>query len=163
MISEVVIKEYDSNNKIVVFKLKNDSKVTAKNVSVDFYNYLNKKSLFTKGIRYLDNGTGIDIPAGETRAYKVAYLKDYEDFFNPDSPGSRLLRVSKDVNLHNPFELNAIACGVIDGEIPTCSYSSSGRSTIVSIKYGSIFGQKYKFITQFYNNFLDGEVSYNQS
>lgn len=150
--------KYNSNDELVTFTIKNTSTVTAKNVRVEFYNYNSNKSPYSDEFANGYNGTGIDIRAGETRKYKVALLSDYENFFNPDDPGSPLLRVSTEIQSKKPFELEAIVCGVINGEIPPCTFSYSGRSTVVDIRYGSIFGQQYHVLTQFYNNFLKGEV-----
>lgn len=150
--------KYSANDELVTFTIKNTSNVTAKNVRVDFYNYYSIKSPYTGEFSSDDNGTGVDIRAGETRKYKVALLSDYEKFFNPDDPGAPLLRVSTEIQSEKPLELQAIVCGVINGEIPPCTFSYSGSSTFVDIRYGSIFGQKYHVLTQFYNNFLKGEV-----
>ncbi|WP_233968878.1 hypothetical protein [Pectobacterium polaris] len=150
--------KYNSNDELVTFTIKNTSTVTAKNVRVEFYNYNSNKYPYSDEFASGYNGTGVDIRAGETRKYKIALLSDYENFFNPDDPGAPLLRVSTEIQPKQPFELEAIACGVINGEIPPCTFSSSGRSTVVDIRYGSIFGQKYHVLTQFYNTFLKGEV-----
>ncbi|CAK1692133.1 SMODS-associating 2TM beta-strand rich effector domain-containing protein [Vibrio crassostreae] len=154
-IDSVSIEKYDSQRDMVVFTLRNPSTVTAKNVRVDFYNHKNEKSQYSKGLRYIDSGSGIDIPAGQTRSYRVAYKEEYERFFNPTDPGEELLKVSKHINAKNPFELQNIVCG----DASTCSFNSNGNSTIVNIKYGSIFEQKYGLLTQFYNTFLDGKVN----
>ncbi|CAH7427699.1 conserved hypothetical protein [Vibrio chagasii] len=154
-IDSVSIEKYDSQRDMVVFTLRNPSTVTAKNVRVDFYNHKNEKSQYSEGLRYIDSGSGVDIPAGQTRSYRVAYKEAYERFFNPTDPGEELLKVSKHINAKNPFELQNIVCG----DASTCSFNSNGNSTIVNIKYGSIFGQKYGLLTQFYNTFLDGKVN----
>ena len=154
-IKNVRIEKYDSKRDIVIFELLNSSTVTAKNVRVDFYNHRNEKSNYSGGMRYIDSGDGINIPAGESRSYRVAYKKDYETFFNPNNPGEKLLKVSKEINSKNPFELQAMVCG----DATSCSFNSTGNSTIVSIRYGSIFGHKYTVLTQFYNTFLDGDVN----
>lgn len=156
-IDNVSIEKYDSQRDVVVFKLRNPSTVTAKNVRVDFYNNKYEKSKYSKGLRYVDTGHGIDIPAGQARTYRVAYKEDYERFFNPSDPGEQLLKVSKDINAKIPLELKNTICG----DVSSCSFNTNGNSTIVNIKYGSIFGQKYGLITQFYNTFLDGEISKN--
>lgn len=153
-IADVSIEEYDSKRDMIVFKLRNPSKVTAKNVRVDFYNHLNEKSPYSEGLRYIDSGNGIDIPAGQIHSYRVAFKNDYENFFNPKDSGGKLLKVSKEINPKNPFELHNIVCG----DASSCYFNSNGNSTVVNIKYGSIFGQKYRFLTQFYNTFLDGEI-----
>ncbi len=153
-IEKVSVEQYDSKRDMVVFTLKNPSTVTAKNVRVDFYNHLSQKSSYSQGLRYVDSGSGIDIPAGELRSYRVAFMEDYEIFFNPTSPGGQLLKVSKDINPKDPFELQRMVCS----NATPCYFNSNGNSTVVRIKYGSIFGQKYGLLTQFYNTFLDGEV-----
>lgn len=153
-IADVSIQKYDSKRDVIVFTLVNPSSVTAKNVRVDFYNYESEKSPFSEGMRYVDSGDGIDIPAGKMRSYKVAFKSDYENFFNPNNPSEELLGVSKNITHKNPFELNNIVCG----NASSCFFESNRNSTAVSIKYGSIFGQKYGLYTQFYNIFLDGEV-----
>ncbi len=148
----------DKDGESIFFTLRNNSNVTAKNVRVSFYNYKGDKSPYHD--RFTNDNDGIDIPAGENKSYKVAFISDYEKFFNPENPGAKLLKVSTKINSEKPFELQAIACGVENGEISPCSFNSSGRSTIVDIKYRSIFGQTYQTLTQFYNIFLDGEISY---
>lgn len=153
-ILNVTIEESDSKRDMIVFTLRNPSTVTAENVRVDFYNYLGEKSPHSEGIRYIDNGRGIDIPSGQTRSYRVAFKEEYEKFFNPKDPSEPLLKVSKSVNRKDPFELQNTICG----NASTCSYNSKGNSTVVNVKYGSIFGQKYGLLTQFYNTFLDGEI-----
>ena len=64
------------------------------------------------------------------------------------------MKVSTDINPKNPFELQNTVCG----DAASCSFNLNGNSTVVNIRYGSIFGQKYGLLTQFYNTFLDGEV-----
>lgn len=153
-IADIAIEKHDSKRDMVILTLFNPSSVTAKNVRVDFYNNKNEKSPYNEGLHHVDGGDGINIPAGETRSYRIAYKKDYESFFNPMDPGEPLLKVSKEINPKNPFELHNIVCGMAT----SCSFNSNRNSTIVNIRYGSIFGQKFKVLTQFYNTFLDGEV-----
>ncbi|MFT4776915.1 MAG: hypothetical protein ACI9B7_001289 [Oleispira sp.] len=153
-IENIAIEKYDSKRDMVVFTLRNPSKVTAKNVRVDFYNDSSEKSPYSEGLRYVDSGSGIDIPAGQIRTYRVAFKKVYEKFFNPKGPDGKLIKVSKDINSKDPFELKNTVCG----EAASCSFNSNSNSTVVNIKYGSIFGQKYRLLTQFYNTFLDGKV-----
>lgn len=150
--------KYNSSTEMVTFTIKNMSTVTAKNVRVNFYNYNGKKiSDFDRYSNGYD-GAGVDIRAGATRKFKVALLSNYGNFFNPENPEAPLLKVSTEIQSEKPFELQKLACGVINGEIPPCTFSYSIKSTIVDIRYGSIFGQKYSVLTQFYNSFLDGEV-----
>lgn len=145
---------------MVTFSIKNKSSVTAKNVRVYFYNYKGKKLLsddkYSNGL----NNTGIDIRAGETHKFKIALLDTYENFFNPDNPGAQLLKVSTKTQSETTSDLQAIVCGKINGEIPPCVFSYSTRSTVVDIRYGSIFGQRYHVLTQFYNDFLKGKVEF---
>ncbi|NJC38071.1 hypothetical protein GGR60_002625 [Xanthomonas arboricola] len=159
-ITRVKKEKNSSSDELVTFTIKNTSNVTAKNVRVEFYNYESSKSPYGDEFANGYNGNGVDIRAGETRKYKVALLSDYEKFFNPDDSGAPLLRVSTEIQSERPFELEALACGVINGDIPPCTFSTSGRSTVVDIRYGSIFGQKYHVLTQFYNTFLKGEVKF---
>lgn len=154
-IADVFIENFDSKHDMIVLTLKNPSTVTAKNVRIDFYNNLDRKSPYSEGLRHIDSGSGIDIPAGQTLSYRVAFLNDYENFFNPQAPGKKLIKVSKDINIQNPFELHNIVCG----DSSSCSFSSNTISTIVNIKYGSIFDQRYRLLTQFYNTFLDGKIT----
>lgn len=154
-IADVAIEKYDSKREMIVFKLKNPSRVTAKNVRVNFYNHNSEKSPYSEGIRYIDSGSGIDIPAGEIRSYRVAFKNDYENFFSPNFIDKKLLKVSTEIDSKNPFELNYVVCK----NTSSCSFSSIINSTVVSIKYGSIFGQKYGLYAQFYNTFLDGKVN----
>ena len=149
---------YNTSDEMVTLTLKNMSTVTAKNVRVEFYNYRGKKT--PNFDRYSNgyDGAGIDIRAGATHKFKVALLTNYGDFFNPENPAAPLLKVSTKIHSENPFELQKLACGVINGEIPPCTFDHSINSTIVDIRYGSIFGQKYNVLTQFYNSFLEGEV-----
>lgn len=148
----------NSNDEIVTFTIKNTSTVTAKNVRVNFYNYSGKKA--PKFDRYSNgyNDTGIDIRAGATHTFNVALLSNYKKFFNPEDPGADLLSVSTKIQPEKTYELQKIACGVINGEIPPCTFKYLVRPTVVDIRYGSIFGQKYNVLAQFYNSFLDGEA-----
>lgn len=159
-IMEVDKEKYKTGEEIVTFTIKNKSTVTAKNVRVDFYNYIGKKSPNIDRYSNGYNDMGVDIRAGATHKFKVALLSDYESFFNPEDPGASLLRVSTKIKSEKAFELQKLACGLINGEIPPCSFSYSIRSTIVDIRYGSVFGQKFNVLTQFYNSFLDSEVKF---
>lgn len=152
--------KYSPTDEMVTISIKNSSNVTAKNVRVDFYNYHSKR--FTNDDKYSNgiNGSGVDISAGETRKYKIASLNTYKNFFNPEAPGAQLLNVSKKNQSATTPELQAIVCGKTNGEIAPCDFSYSTRSTVVDIKYGSIFGQRYHVLTQFYNEFLNGDVKF---
>jgi hypothetical protein len=159
-ITGVEKEKYGTKYEIVTFSIKNTSTVTAKNVRVAFYNYEFRK--FTHNDRFSNgyNDSGVDIGAGETRKYKIASINNYEHFFNPDYPGAPLIRVSTTLQSNKLTDIREIACGKINGEVPLCSFSYSTSSTIVDVRYGSIFGQKYHVLTQLYNDFLDGEVTF---
>ncbi|MGT0149532.1 hypothetical protein ACT691_06955 [Vibrio metschnikovii] len=102
-------------------------------------------------MRYIDSADGINIPAGESRSYRVAYKKDYETFFNPDNPGEGIKGV-KEINskIHLSYKQLCVVMLHLAHSIRLAI------PTIVSIRYGSIFGHKYTVLTQFYNTFLDG-------
>lgn len=159
-ITGVSKKPVGPNKEAVFLTLTNNSKVTARNVRVYLYNHLGTRvstaEPFTNGME----GSGVSIHAGESRQYRLSDVSDYENLFNPETPGASLLRVSTQVQDEAPFELATLACGVDQWGVRPCEFDSTGLSTIVNLRYGSIFGQKYNVLTQFYNTFLKGEVRY---
>jgi hypothetical protein len=156
----VIREPYDNRGDVIALSIRNSSTVTARNVKVVFYNHEGIKSPYFDEVSELQNGNGIQIRAGETEKYIIAFVKDYEMFFNPSSPRDRLIGVSININTENPFEEGAVVCGTSKNSLVPCKYRAVGLSTVVHIKFGSIFGYKYNILTQFYNRFLDGEIEF---
>lgn len=160
VISGVSKEPVGPNKEAVFLTLANNSTVTARNVRVYLYNHLSSRVSIAEPFANGLEGSGVSIPAGESRRYRISDVDDYENLFNPENPESSLLRVSTEVQDEAPFELATLACGVDQWGVRPCEFDSTGLSTVVNLRYGSIFGQKYNVLTQFYNTFLKGEVRY---
>lgn len=160
MVTNVSIDSAESiDGQSVFLTLTNKSSVTAKNVRLDIYNHLGAWVPLSEPFANGYKGAGDDIPAGESRRYRIASIAEYAKLFNPKDPRSKLLRVSTKIQDENSFELSAVVCGTQDGDTGSCAFNSKELSTVVRLRYGSIFGQKCELLTQFYNTFLEGKVS----
>lgn len=159
-ISDVSKEPFGSNKEAVFLTLKNRSSVTARNVRIYLYNHEGSKMPIAEPFANGPEGTGVGIPAGENRRYRIGYVDEYEKIFYPEQRHASLLRVSTKFQDEAPFELETLACGVDEWGVRPCTFRSTGISTLVNIRYGSIFGQKYNTLTQFYNTFLIGEVDF---
>lgn len=155
-----ISRENINSDQFLSIYLKNTSTVTAKNAQLTFYNHKGLKYPYGQELTNLYDGSKTDIRAGATQKYTIASVKNYESFFGPSTPNAKLLRASTTIQSEKPFELEEIVCGRKNGGIASCSFNADGNSTILDIKYGSIFEQKYSTLTQFYNTFLNGEVKY---
>lgn len=159
VISGVSKKPVGPNKEAVFLTLTNNSNVTARNVRIYLYNQLGSRVSIAETFANGLEGSGVSIPAGESRRYRISDVDDYENIFNSENPGFSLL-VSTVVQDEAPFELATLARGDDQWGVRPCQFDSTGLSTIVNLRYGSIFGQKYNVLTQFYNTFLKGEVYY---
>jgi hypothetical protein len=145
------------DEKFVFLTVTNRSSVTAKNVRLDFYSHVGAK---VDAIEPFANGyeaSGVDIPAGDSRRYKIASVKAYAKLFNPGHADSTLLRVSTKIQDEEPHEFEDIVCGPQGKGSDPCAFDVTGVSTVVRVRYGSIFGEKHLLLTQFYNTFLVGQ------
>ena len=159
-ITNISIESLGTGSEAVFLTLTNNSSVTARNVQVYLYNHLGAKLAVAEPFANGYKGGGMDIAANMNRRYKIGSLQEYERSFNLKDPNARLLRVSTQPQDLQPFELQALACGYKQGRIRPCAFGLVDRSTLVDLRYGSIFGQKYAALTQFYNTFLQGKVEY---
>lgn len=100
------------------------------------------------------NGYGVDISAGATRTYRIAAVSKYTDLFYPANRNAKLVYVSTKLQSALPADILTNVCATAGQSADDCDVSTEGISTVVSIRYGSIFGQKYSTLTQFYNTFL---------
>lgn len=150
---------YDRARKYVYIAITNVSPTAAKSVRVDFYNYLGKSVSVSPLLSSEASNDDVDIAAGATKQFRVAQLEDYAKLFAPHLFSSELLSVSTSLKAQTPSGISQSICATQLNESNLCSFNTKWLSTIVRIRYGSMFSKEHVLLTQYYNTFLENNAS----
>lgn len=159
-IQSIELKEYwGIDEPYVVAVVKNDSTVSAKNVTATFWKEKNQEIISNDRIYKQYHIKNLIIRSGEEHDFPIAPLSKYVQEISKGSAPEDLVDFTVSNEEKLPFALQEKLCGKLENQ--SCRFDSFTKGTFVRLKYDTIFGDHILKTTSFSNTFLDGDVQVN--
>ncbi|MBP3141933.1 hypothetical protein ACTFQF_12485 [Aliivibrio fischeri] len=156
-IQSIELKEFwGIDEPYVVAVVKNDSTVSAKNVTVTFWKGADQEIISTDSIHKQYHISNLRIRAGEEHDFPIAPLSKYVQEISESSSPEDLVDFTVPNEDKLPFALQEKLCGKLKNQ--SCRFDSFTKGTFVQFKYETIFDDSVTKTTSFSNTFLDGDV-----